>query len=77
MPGERSVWERLDRVLSSNRYMRFSLGSMRNWADATKRRWHAVAFMENGKVVARVSRPAREDALAALVAKLETIVAGE
>jgi hypothetical protein len=68
---EPPAWQRLDRVLSGNKYMRFSLESTRNWDDATKRQWHAVAFMENGKVVARARRATRDDALAAMVDELE------
>lgn len=65
------AWEELDRQLEKRRYMRISLDTTRDWDDARKRRWNAVAFMEKGQVIARVCYPTRDQAIVELAYRLK------
>lgn len=64
------AWDELDRHLADRRYLRFSIDTTRDFSDAKKRQWNAVAFMEKGNCIARVYRPTRDEAVVALVAEL-------
>ncbi|MGH8898463.1 MAG: hypothetical protein ACRDZ4_15960 [Egibacteraceae bacterium] len=46
-------WDVVDRLLAADRYLRFSLDSMRNWENAWQRQWRAAFYTEGGKVRAK------------------------
>lgn len=70
-PGRTAdAWIELDRILSKNPYMRFSLDTHRNWDDARRRVWQAVVFMEKGRLLARVYAETRDEAVAGVVREM-------
>lgn len=66
-----AAWKRLDELLVERRYMRFSLDTNRDWDDCTKRVWRAVIYMEGGTILARVTRPTRDEAVIAVIQEMK------
>lgn len=65
------AWAKLDTMLKEGRYLRFALDTNRDWDDCTKRVWRAVLYMEGGKILARATRPTRDEAVIAVIQEMK------
>lgn len=75
MPTTREFrWAVLEKYLTANPYVRFSLA--RGRVSGGAQMWQAVLFKETGPVVARASNPDRVAALEALIAQVAKPFAG-
>lgn len=66
-----AAWARIDELMAQYRYMRFSLDTNRDWDDCKKRVWRAVIYMESGTILARVTRPTRDEAVIAVIQEMK------